>query len=764
MASRRSPLFDGVNPRLLSLIQRVQQNYEPYELRITSGYRPGDKRLHGRGSAIDVMLVDRKTGETMPNYQNNRYAAQYQQLANRVYEEAKRTDPDLAAKLRWGGYFGGAKGKYGAFDLMHFDVGGPGKMAGGSWEKGFTPEMQKIWKLAGNFLDPLTNVAQGVGDALKRFPVAAMDLPRQIGRTAVDTGEAIGDVLTKGPQGLMERLQATLQGPQGPQGPQQAQSQPTPPRTPQAAASLMERLQALSPNRLDGGRAAIQAAARSATGPLEVSSQSAAPGIPLPRSRPEIPPEQIPLPRERPPIPGIPLPRSRPEGIDPGIPLPRERPPVPGIPLPRERPEIPQEAIPLPRERPPIPGIPLPRERPESLPRAGAEAEPLVKLAALNSGATMSDAPPIGAEPPASAGRDTLAQAVAQAVTAPQQRAATPVPAQSTPIPAQRGSTTLPASTPLPAAGGFTPIPPAGVENTGQAVPSVALPPVPEGTPLRPGAQATPVTPRMTRDASSQVANPNLDQLKRAFLRTIASGESPRYNMMFGGKDFSDYSRHPGQAQTVTKGNTSTTSTAAGLYQFLKKTWDEQAAKHGYKDFKPETQDLAAWNYASEVYKQQTGRELTTDLADPAKRNAIGDALKNVWPSLPGGSQTGPAWQGKQFSQVFDNFYNDTSGGGGSTAAPATDTSGGGDVTPDAPSKGFGGKGLSGVGDIFSALGGMMGGKQSQEPIRSGPTTIPAASLPTPASPVSMIDAKRAEMQRQQLAQAIARLNSGRLF
>jgi hypothetical protein len=45
--------------------------------------------------------------------------------------------PELDKKLRWGGYFGGAKGKYGAMDTMHFDLGGEHLgMAGGSWEGG----------------------------------------------------------------------------------------------------------------------------------------------------------------------------------------------------------------------------------------------------------------------------------------------------------------------------------------------------------------------------------------------------------------------------------------------------------------------------------------------------------------------------------------------------------------------------------------------------------------------------------------------------
>jgi hypothetical protein len=45
----------------------------------------------------------------------------------------------------------------------------------------------------------------------------------------------------------------------------------------------------------------------------------------------------------------------------------------------------------------------------------------------------------------------------------------------------------------------------------------------------------------------------------------------------------------------------------------------------------------------------------------------------------------------------------------------------------------------------------------------SGPANVAAAQLPIPQGPAPMIDAKHAEMQRQQLALAMQRLNSGRL-
>jgi muramidase (phage lysozyme) len=149
----RSPLFDGVSPSLLNAIKRVGDNYGPYGVRIISAYRPGSgQSQHGHGKAIDVELYDKKTGEKLANYQDSRHAAAYQQFAHAVHDDAAKNDPQLAAKLRWGGYFGNdaatGKPKYGSFDLMHFDEAGHVGMRGGSFKGGFSPEMQKYWKVA----------------------------------------------------------------------------------------------------------------------------------------------------------------------------------------------------------------------------------------------------------------------------------------------------------------------------------------------------------------------------------------------------------------------------------------------------------------------------------------------------------------------------------------------------------------------------------------------------------------------------------------
>jgi hypothetical protein len=132
----------GVDPSLLGWIQAAAAS-SPYDVRFESGKREGDPRFHGKGMATDIQLIDPKTGKVIPNYQSPENFAAYQGFANAVHQAAGG-DP----RLRWGGYFSGGKGRYGALDLMHFDLGGQQVgMAGGGWGTGLTSAQAKIWGL-----------------------------------------------------------------------------------------------------------------------------------------------------------------------------------------------------------------------------------------------------------------------------------------------------------------------------------------------------------------------------------------------------------------------------------------------------------------------------------------------------------------------------------------------------------------------------------------------------------------------------------------
>ncbi len=74
---------------------------------------------------------------------------------------------------------------------------------------------------------------------------------------------------------------------------------------------------------------------------------------------------------------------------------------------------------------------------------------------------------------------------------------------------------------------------------------------------------------------------------------------------------------HPRKPITRRLGGHELTSTAAGAYQFLARTWDECAAACGLKDFSPASQDTAA-----------------LFLID--RREALGDVLAGDWPAAIG--------------------------------------------------------------------------------------------------------------------------------
>lgn len=157
-------------PELQDILSIAAQN-SPYDVQFKSGYRPGDKRQHGKHNAIDVQLVDKATGKVLSDYQDPTHFKAYEDFAHTVRSVQQQLHPELNQNLRWGGYFGGGKGKYGALDLMHFDLGGSEKlgMAGGSWEGGLTPQQAKIWGISNS---------QGMG-ASRPAPIQQTSAPQE---------------------------------------------------------------------------------------------------------------------------------------------------------------------------------------------------------------------------------------------------------------------------------------------------------------------------------------------------------------------------------------------------------------------------------------------------------------------------------------------------------------------------------------------------------------------------------------------------------
>jgi hypothetical protein len=134
MAVRRSNRFDpNIDQELLSSLEKAAAGYGPYDVELFSGYRANPSRYNsqhgprGRG-AIDLNLIDRKTGKALPNIRDPQSAPAYQQFANAWYNSLTPEQQEMA---RWGGYFSDIP------DWMHFDFGGAQNMAGGDWKGGF---------------------------------------------------------------------------------------------------------------------------------------------------------------------------------------------------------------------------------------------------------------------------------------------------------------------------------------------------------------------------------------------------------------------------------------------------------------------------------------------------------------------------------------------------------------------------------------------------------------------------------------------------
>lgn len=116
----------------------------------------------------------------------------------------------------------------------------------------------------------------------------------------------------------------------------------------------------------------------------------------------------------------------------------------------------------------------------------------------------------------------------------------------------------------------------------------------------------------------------------RAFLDMIAYAEGTKgrgqdgYNILFGYGTFDSYADHP--RIYVPFGQT--TSSAAGRYQILARTWDGVRGKLGLQDFTPASQDAAAVELIRE-------RGALADVQAGRTTRAINKVAK-VWASLPG--------------------------------------------------------------------------------------------------------------------------------
>lgn len=158
--------------------------------------------------------------------------------------------------------------------------------------------------------------------------------------------------------------------------------------------------------------------------------------------------------------------------------------------------------------------------------------------------------------------------------------------------------------------------------------------------------------PTFIDEALSQLSNMTInprevltDHNVQAFLWLVRTGEGTTgpngYRTMYGGRLFADTTDHPRTA--ITAGGW--TSTAAGAYQFLSRTWDEMRAKYDLPDFGPSSQDIAAVGLIKR-------RGALADVLAGRFNTAI-DKCNKEWASLPGSPYGQPTLTLAKATQVL---------------------------------------------------------------------------------------------------------------
>jgi muramidase (phage lysozyme) len=152
------------------------------------------------------------------------------------------------------------------------------------------------------------------------------------------------------------------------------------------------------------------------------------------------------------------------------------------------------------------------------------------------------------------------------------------------------------------------------------------------------------------------LANPNV----KAYLSAIGSAEGGGYDFKYGavaGKAndswrFIDYSTHPGAGSD---GKT----TAAGMYQIKKATWQQNGGKSmGLIDFSPMTQDLIAVDLlrAGGVLDKIQNGDMAGSMPTTSK----------TWAALPMGPGSVNYWKGQPYVN-YEKFLQNYVNSGGST-------------------------------------------------------------------------------------------------
>jgi muramidase (phage lysozyme) len=161
---------------------------------------------------------------------------------------------------------------------------------------------------------------------------------------------------------------------------------------------------------------------------------------------------------------------------------------------------------------------------------------------------------------------------------------------------------------------------------------------------------------RLLAANASHLEHPNV----AAFLKAIAAAEGGGYDFKYGAlKDrpndrwrFTDTSTHPGPGIDGK-------STAAGMYQITRPTWQHHGGKLGLADFSPRTQDLIA----VEILR-------SLGVIDEIRDGRIGAAMPRVatiWAALPKGAGQANHYPAQRY-MTFEHFLSAYRRAGGESA------------------------------------------------------------------------------------------------
>lgn len=118
----------------------------------------------------------------------------------------------------------------------------------------------------------------------------------------------------------------------------------------------------------------------------------------------------------------------------------------------------------------------------------------------------------------------------------------------------------------------------------------------------------------------------NIYAMQHVIREKESSQQENAYTILNGGAHFEGFSKHPGF-----KGGP-----AAGAYQFVFSTWEEEAARWNLTDFSPASQDLGC--IARFIYRNALQEILT------GKFEAAIVLLRKEWTSLPGAAESRQSW------------------------------------------------------------------------------------------------------------------------